>query len=91
MVTLKTSKQIASELNISKRTVSRRAEILKLGHSGRKFLFNEMDFDAIKNYERRNASKEKVRQNKISTKTFYGIIKTTETFYIYESKLNSPD
>jgi len=87
MERFKTSKEVAIELGISKRTVTRRTEILKLGHYGRKFRFDETDVALIKNYKRTNSSKKVV---KTSTKIqLYYPLKTTETFYIYESKINN--
>ncbi len=90
MEQLYTSKEVSELLNISRKTVTARSERLKLNHIGRKFLFDESDFLAIKNYKRVNASKVKPKEEqKISTKMFHGIIKTTETFYIYESAMNT--
>lgn len=87
MELLYTSKEVSELLSISKRTVSRRCSILKLGHTGRKFRFDETDFNLIKNYKRINATKP---IKNTSSKVFkYYPVKTIETFYIYESKLNT--
>lgn len=83
----KTSKEVATELGISKRTVTRRTEILKLGHYGRKFRFDETDVALIKNYKRTNSSK-KAAKTSIKIQLYYPL-KTTETFHIYESNLNT--
>jgi len=40
MERFKTSKEVAIELGISKRTVTRRTEILKLGHYGRSLVYD---------------------------------------------------
>lgn len=87
MENFKTSKEVAIELGISKRTVSRRTKILKLGHYGRKFRFDETDVALIKNYKRTNSSK-KVAKTSTKIQLYYPL-KTTETFYIYESKINN--
>lgn len=81
----KTSSEVAKELGMNRDAIVKRARRLGICTRKNKFIFNKEEYNEIVNYK----NKEIVSKSLIKKVVKYYPLKTTETFYIYESKINN--
>lgn len=85
METYKTTKEVSQEIGLGTNAIVKRAKRLGIKKRRNKLLFNKSEYKEIVNYKRKGLPSKLVYLEVIK----YYPLKTTETFYIYESKINN--
>jgi len=85
MKSFKTTFNLSQEIGISTVAITQRAIKLHIKKTGNSYKFNEKESEEIRGYKRKVEIPKVVVLETIK----HYPLKTTETFYIYESKINN--